>query len=228
LQDSPLEVAILDVGCGTGRYTERLVEKLHSRIKLLCVDLSRDMLLRCRQALERNAKVMEKAFLLATSSLLPCKDKAVDLVMAFNAIHHFDLAEFLSEAVRAIKENGLLAIYTRTPEQNRRTIWGRYFPEFANKENRLHSLDKLEKIIASLPQLHLEEIRFFSFRRHISIQRLRELALAHHYSTFSLYSRDELHQALDIFEKRIKREHGNTPTISHISSNVLILSRRVG
>ncbi|OGC96330.1 MAG: hypothetical protein A2W25_08400 [candidate division Zixibacteria bacterium RBG_16_53_22] len=227
LADSVQEISVLDIGCGTGRYVEQLVEQVRSRIKLLCVDLSRDMLLRCRQAFEHNAKVIEKAFLVATASFVPCKAKVADLVMAFNAIHHFDLAKFLSEAAKSMKENGLLAIYTRTPEQNRQTIWGRYFPEFSEMENRLYSLDKLEKMIASLSQLHLEEIRFFNFRRYMSFRKLRELALAHHYSTFSLYSHDEFHNALNIFEKRIKREFGSAPVIPHISSNVLLLARRV-
>jgi ubiquinone/menaquinone biosynthesis C-methylase UbiE len=221
------EMSIIDIGCGTGRYTERIIHEVPSRIRLLCVDLSHEMLNFCRLALNQNAKIIEKVFSVASASFVPCKDLAADLVLAFNAIHHFDIMQFLGEAGRILKTNGLLAIYTRTPEQNRQTIWGRYFPKFAAKESRLVSLDKLEKMITASPQLRIEEIKFFDYLRHISPRKLRELALAHHYSTFSLYSPDEFQDALGIFERRIREEFGDTTKIPHISPNVLILARKV-
>jgi len=221
------EISILDVGCGTGRYTEQLIERLQSRITLLCVDLSREMLNRCQEALQLNIEMIDRAFSVATASLLPCKGSIADLVLAFNAIHHFDIRTFLAEASRVLKIGGILAIYTRTPEQNRQTIWGRYFPNFAKKESRLHSLDKWEKMISASPLLSLEEIRFFNFRRHISSQKLRELALTHHYSTFSFYARQEFYEALKVFEQRIERKFANFAKIPHVSPNVLLLLKRV-
>jgi ubiquinone/menaquinone biosynthesis C-methylase UbiE len=43
-------------------------------------------------------------------------------------VHHFDLGRFLAAAARVLKPGGQLFIYTRTPQQNARTIWGQYFP----------------------------------------------------------------------------------------------------
>ena len=59
----------------------------------------------------------------------------------FNAVHHFDLSWFAGEASRVLTPSGQLVVYTRTPEQNRRTIWGRHFPECATRETRLHEVN---------------------------------------------------------------------------------------
>ncbi len=45
----------------------------------------------------------------------------------FNGVHHFDLARCAGEAARMLTPAGQLVAYTRTPEQNRRTIWGHHF-----------------------------------------------------------------------------------------------------
>jgi len=171
--------------------------------------------------------LIDKAFSVATASLLPCRSTFADLILSFNAVHHFDVRAFLAEASRVLKKDGMLAIYTRTPEQNRQTIWGRYFPHFARKEDRLHSLDKWESLLSATSGLILEEIKFFNFRRHISSQKLKELAQAHHYSTFSLYTPEEFREAFRMFEQRIEREFADFIKIPHVSPNVLLLLRKI-
>ena len=43
--------------------------------------------------------------------------------------------------------SGQLVVYTRTPEQNRRTIWGHHFPEFATRETRLYRVEDLRSAL---------------------------------------------------------------------------------
>src|SRR2546423_12592727 len=77
--------------------------------------------------------------LLAAAEQLPMRAASLDVVTAFNCVHHFDLGRFLTSAARVLAPGGQLFIYTRTPQQNARTIWGRYFPGFTEHEQRLHS-----------------------------------------------------------------------------------------
>ena len=77
--------------------------------------------------------------LLAAAEELPLRTASLDLITAFNCVHHFDLGRFLTAAARVLAPGGQLFIYTRTPQQNARTIWGRYFPGFTQHEQRLHS-----------------------------------------------------------------------------------------
>ena len=77
--------------------------------------------------------------LVSAAEELPLRTASLDLVTAFNCVHHFDLGRFLTAVSRVLQPDGQLFIDTRTPQQNARTIWGRYFPGFTEHEQRLHS-----------------------------------------------------------------------------------------
>jgi SAM-dependent methyltransferase len=77
--------------------------------------------------------------LLAAAEELPLRAASLDVVTASSCVHHFNLGRFLAAAAWVLRPRGQLFIYTRTPQQNARTIWGRYFPGFTEHEHRLHS-----------------------------------------------------------------------------------------
>jgi SAM-dependent methyltransferase len=131
----------LDIGCGTGRYTRLLRAVLPDGSRLAASDVSAAMLAQLKAASQRHAD--EMAPLLAAAEELPLRAASLDLVTAFNCVHHFDLGRFLAAAARVLAPGGQLFIHTRTPQQNARTIWGRYFPGFTEHEQRLHSEDAL-------------------------------------------------------------------------------------
>ena len=58
--------------------------------------------------------------LLAAAEQLPLRTASLDLVTAFNCVHHFDLGRFLTAVARVLAPGGQLFIYTRTPQQNAR------------------------------------------------------------------------------------------------------------
>ena len=136
---------LLDVGTGTGRYLDMVSERLSST---LVTDL-------CPIGLDRSAAMLGQArrlngcaypgasHLVAAVETLPIRAASCDALTCFNAVHHFDLARFATEASRVLAPSGLLVLYTRTAAQNRETIWGRYFPEFAELETRLYTVSEL-------------------------------------------------------------------------------------
>jgi ubiquinone/menaquinone biosynthesis C-methylase UbiE len=127
----------LDTGCGTGRYTRLLRALLPDGSRLAAADVSAAMLAQLNAANRGHARGV--APLLAAAEQLPLRAASLDVVTAFNCIHHFDLGRFLTAATRVLAPGGQLFIYTRTPQQNARTIWGRYFPGFTEHEQRLHT-----------------------------------------------------------------------------------------
>jgi SAM-dependent methyltransferase len=135
----------LDIGCGTGRYTRLLRAVLPDGSRLAASDVSAAMLAQLKAASQRHAD--EVAPLLAAAEELPLRAASLDLVTAFNCVHHFDLGQFLAAAARVLRPRGQLFIYTRTPQQNARTIWGRYFPGFTEHEQRLHNEDALRDAV---------------------------------------------------------------------------------
>ena len=123
----------------------------------------------------------------------------------FNAVHHMDLRGFLWSVAEVLKPGGKLFIYTRTPEQNAQSVWGRLFPGFADKETRLRSEAVLRRAVESTDGLGFESTRTFRYERTATPDQLREQAENAHYSTFKLYAREEFRDALDTFLHRLPR-----------------------
>ena len=156
---------------------------------------------------------------------LPFLDESADGVVTFNAVHHFKLDHFISEASRVLRPRGLLAIYTRTLDQNKRTVWGQHFPRFTERESRLYSCERLKQSIGGAAGLMMEGIHEFKHTRAESVESLLNRARNLHYSTFALYPRNEFFRALNTFAQRLGRlcQKG---LIKHTAENTLILARR--
>lgn len=208
----------LDIGCGTGRYSRLLNGVLHPGSVLVASDVSAAMLAELKASDDGNEPVLA---LRSTAEEVPMRTGSLDLVTAFNSVHHFDLKQFLAVAGRVLKPNGQLFIYTRTPEQNARTIWGRYFPGFAEREQRLHSEAALREAVRRTPGLKLVDTQTFRHPRSSTPERLRAQAEGHHYSTFSLYSPDELREAIAIFLGRLAG-----PEVTWIDEHILVVAGR--
>ena len=214
LPDGPL--VGLDLGCGTGRYSRLLHGMLPDGSLLAASDLSAAMLAELRAHRDGRASL---APLRCTAEELPIRTGSLDLVTAFNSVHHFDLGRFLAEVARALRAGGRLFVYTRTPEQNARTIWGRLFPGFAEREQRLHSEAALRDAVARIQGLRLVHVQSFSHSRSSTPERLRAQAEGRHYSTFSLYEPDELRQAIAVFLARLPG-----PQVSWVDEHLLLVA----
>ena len=166
----------LDIGCGTGRYTRLLRAALPDGSRLAASDVSAAMLAQLNAASQRHAD--EVAPLLAAAEELPLRAASLDVVTAFNSVHHFDLGRFLAAAARVLAPGGQLFIYTRTPQQNARTIWGRYFPGFTEHEQRLHSEDALRGAVRRAGGLTVAATQTFAHPRTSTVERLRAQAEA--------------------------------------------------
>lgn len=205
-------VSAADMGCGAGRYSYNLLKYLPIR-HLICIDASEQMLRENRQYL-RSKRMYDHSFIKSSVERIPLANSTLDCVFAFNAIHHFQVASFLNETARILKTGGKVFIYTRLKSQNAKNIWGMYFPSFLDKENRLYELDELQSTIRSIAGMDLESVNEFSFKRKTSMVELIMRARLKHYSTFSLYEKDEFEQALRVFKDRVSIEFANLNNIT--------------
>lgn len=211
-----------DVGCGAGRYDLQLFRNLGERLYLFCLDYNRQMLEELSDYLSRHGvKGFEIAQ--APAETLPLGSRSLDCVFTFNAIHHFDIEVFLAEASRVLKEGGRLFIYTRLRSQNRRSIWGQYFPRFNEKETRLYELDSLKEKLRKTPELRLGAIQFFKYRRRVNLGTLVRRARNRHYSTFHMYSDRELEEALARFKQNLQQDFSDLDNVSWFDENVLLV-----
>jgi SAM-dependent methyltransferase len=215
LPDRP--VTGLDIGCGTGRYT-RLLRRLMPEGSLLAAsDVSAAMLAQLKVGQHGHAPGV--APLRAAAEQLPLRAASLDLVTAFNCVHHFDLARFLAAVVRVLRPGGQLFIYTRTPQQNARTIWGRYFPGFTEHEQRLRSEHALRDAVRRAGGLTVIATQAFQHPRSSTAERLRAQAEGRHYSTFSLYTTEEFRASIATFITRLP-----SPEVSWVDEHLLIVA----
>ena len=199
LPDRP--VTGLDVGCGTGRYTRLLRGLLPAGSRLVACDVSAAMLAQLKVG--NHARGCEVVPLLSAAEELPLRTASLDVVTAFNCVHHFDLGRFLTAVARVLQPGGQLFIYTRTPQQNARTIWGRYFPGFTEHEQRLHSEAAFRGAVRRTGGLQMVATQTFRHPRSSTAGRLRAQAEGRHYSTFSLYPPDALRASIATFMARL-------------------------
>ena len=223
LQDQG-EIRAADIGCGAGRYDLLLLQHLPG-LHLTCADVNGAMVEETARYLKSHGQSNFVAQRIDASDLrLP--DGALDCVVTFNAIHHFDPVAFLGQAAQAVKSSGHVFVYTRLKSQNARNIWGRFFPGFPEKETRLYDLGCVESWADRLDGLNLETIEFFRFERVAPLERLLDQAAGKHYSTFSLYSADELRKALEIFEARLAQHFMGCDQIKWTDENVMMVFRK--
>lgn len=163
----------------------------------------------------------------AFANKLPLPENSLDCLFSFNAIHHFKISGFFNEASRILKKDGHLFIYTRLRSQNKRNIWGKYFPFFNQKEMRLYELNELKEIVKNVPKLKIESIEFFRYKRISTPNRLTEQAKNKHYSTFFLYTNKEFKQSLERFEQNIKQHFEDLKNITWCDENILLVIKKV-
>ena len=209
-----------DIGCGAGRYDLLLFRHLRN-LQLTCVDVSREMLTQLSRHLERN-DIDDFATVNASAEDMVFQDESLDCMFTFNAVHHFDFPLFLAKVGRAIRKDGRIFVYTRTPDQNADSVWGRYFPDFREKETRLYRLQQMEDWVRNTGRLRLIAAKTFRYARTASLERLLEQARNRHYSTFSLYREAEFDRASHTFEAAVRHQFDDPAKVVWHDQNVLL------
>ena len=212
----------VDIGCGDGRYDLLMFETI-GELHLTCIDVNRAMLEQAHQLLSAN-EIDAFETRQSTVEELELEAGAYDFVSSFNAVHHFDFPEFLRKSRDGLTAGGHLFVYTRLPGQNARNIWGRYFPNFTDKETRLMELGDMHRWIEDAPGLRFVSAACLRYPRRSSLARLVEQARSRHYSTFSLYDRNAFEEALAGFQKNVRRRFDDA--VEWHDENVLVHARR--
>jgi len=216
-------IVAADIGCGDGRYSIKLIEKLRNRLSLTCVDNNYEML---QQISKISSNFQNLQTRQAFAEKIPFDDNSLDCIFSFNAIHHFKINEFAKECSRVLKNNGLLFVYTRLKEQNESNIWCKFFPDFSKKENRLFDNQSLTKHISNQTSLNFTSTEFFEHKRSSDIQTLVSKAEKKHYSTFSLYTVSEFEKSLGKFKQNIYQNFSNPENIQWVDENTMFVFQK--
>ena len=116
--------AMLDLGCGTGRFTEDLAVRFDAEV--IGVDPSKKMLEQAQRK-RRDARV---SYQLGRAEALPLQDASVDLVFISMVFHHFDDPALAAhECRRVLRDQGTVLLRAGTREQISSYPYVDYFPE---------------------------------------------------------------------------------------------------
>lgn len=212
---------IADIGCGDGRYSIRLAESSPS-LSISCVDDNQGMIDQLNDTLNTK-KILPVQTFKGSAEKIPLDKESQDIVTTFNAIHHFEIPAFAKEVSRILKNRGKCFVYTRLDKQNRQNLWGRYFPLFNSKETRLYGLDTLVSLFSATPSLKIDSVKFFRYRRISTLDNIIKKVRLRHYSTFSMYSEDELRQSLDKFKQNMLDNFPDSEKIQWRDENTMLV-----
>jgi SAM-dependent methyltransferase len=89
---------LLEIGCGTGVWTRRLVRE---GLDITSMDISDALLSVARQKVPKGAQ-----FLKGDIEALPFKEQEFDFVCGLSILHHLDIRRAISEIYRVLKPHG--------------------------------------------------------------------------------------------------------------------------
>jgi SAM-dependent methyltransferase len=122
----PTAQNILDLGCGTGRFTEVLANLYGARVT--GIDPSASML---TQAAEKLTSP-DVRLICAAAEAIPTPDACFDLIFSSMVFHHLvDRDAAALECRRVLKPGGFVVIRNATRETNRHSPYARFFAGFS-------------------------------------------------------------------------------------------------
>ena len=80
--------------------------------------------------------------------------------------------------------------------------------------------------VSNVRGLQIQTVKYFEYKRASEIEWLVEQARNHHYSTFSLYGREEFEQAISGFQQGIKEHFRDPKNVTWVDENVLLVVRK--
>jgi 2-polyprenyl-3-methyl-5-hydroxy-6-metoxy-1,4-benzoquinol methylase len=95
---------ILDVGCGTGELTKKLIGKGE---KIIGIDISEKMI---QEAMRRNTDIKIEYICTTVEKYLEETDKTFDIIVSIAALHHMNEKEILKKMKSKLTENGKILI----------------------------------------------------------------------------------------------------------------------
>jgi ubiquinone/menaquinone biosynthesis C-methylase UbiE len=147
---------ILDLGCGTGRYSAALAA--HFEAHVVGVEPSEKMLAEARRKGGRNVR-----FLRGAGEAVPLADASVDMVFMSMVFHHFDRPrEVVRECRRVLRRGGVACLRAGATDWIDSYPYVPFFPDTRKLLCKdLRSVDLIEKTFADegFRQIHHEIVR---------------------------------------------------------------------
>jgi SAM-dependent methyltransferase len=223
--DNLQSIEAVDAGCGAGRHDIFLYRYFGDRLKLTCLDADADLLKNLSTYLARHGvKNFQTAN--STADIMPFQSNSVDCMFTFNTLNKYDSTFFLRESARILRNGGYLFIYTGLFESGHRGDSGQHFPEPGGGKLHFYTMNTLKQTLDRIDSFKIESIAFFAYNRLASLEQLLFRPRHHDGSSFSLYSPEELEEALKAFSIKVQDENKDPRLGLRFDENVLFIIKK--
>jgi ubiquinone/menaquinone biosynthesis C-methylase UbiE len=190
------ESAVLEVGCGTGRFAIALWEHTHSRV--VGLDISSNML----KIAKTKPSTGQIDWIEATAETIPSADKVFDCIFMVFAMHHFkDKRRALAEIRRVLKPGGRLVIATASHGMLKKEIVFQIFPGLLRIESsRFPTIPQLRRLLSAADFINLAVHRISGYPAWLTKEAYIEWILQKPISTFHLLSEKNFKEGLRRFQ----------------------------
>jgi ubiquinone/menaquinone biosynthesis C-methylase UbiE len=184
------ETRVLDIGCGTGNYTDSLQKITQGEV--YGVEPSKGMLGKAK------AKQSKVVFKQGSAAELPFEDEFFDFVYMTDVIHHVpEIGAMFAEINRVLKEKGRVCIVTQSHQQIENRPIARFFPGTVAVDKRRYP--DIPEVIANAEDQGLKLVKNAVLNENAKIelgQEFLELVKKKGYSMLHLLSEEEYREGL--------------------------------
>ncbi len=208
----------LDYGSGTGFVPKILATKLKKTDKLICTDISQEMLNICQTDILKLKTECEIDFLKTEGTKIPVSDNSVDIITMNSVLHHLlDIDFFFKECARVLKKTGLVIILhepngeTKLPFHYRINEF--FLTLFYNPMKLIFRIIEKNPLLEVFLRKILNKISSTYQKRNIFLNQISEILIKEKFVDFKLNG-SEIQQLVDIqtefgFEKqKLKKTFG--------------------
>jgi ubiquinone/menaquinone biosynthesis C-methylase UbiE len=214
-------LAVLDLGCGTGRFTHALAETFGGPV--YGVEPSTRM----REVAERSARHPNVTYLAGAAERIPLPDSACDLILLFLVLHHVqDRRAAAAEIARVLRPGGRLLLSSTFPDRRPHILWHRYFPGARAIEQELFpTLTEVTRLFtaAGLRTVTVERVRQLvtpTLAEYAARLRLRAI------STFERLTEEEIDRGFAALDADVAAE--TVPQPVRAEHDLLVMARPGG
>jgi ubiquinone/menaquinone biosynthesis C-methylase UbiE len=201
---------VLDIGCGTGRFTSTLYNV--SKAKIYAIDPSLDML---NEAIKKDKK-RTICWNMARAENLPFPNDFFDCVYMTFVFHQIeDNKKAVAEIQRVLKPSGKCVIMTTSTIHIRDSPLY-LFPGLREIDlDRFPSLPELKEILrrGKFKEVHYHLDKYETIRK--PIDEYLNLIKGKHVSTLTLLSEEDFQNGYKIFEKRLRKKYKEYVDLRH-------------
>lgn len=192
-------VRVLDLGCGTGRFTIPMATKL--RFSVTGADSSREMLAKAEE--KQGADIATWDY--QEAEYLTYPNDSFDVVFASHLLHHVDSPlRALGECKRVLRPSGTMLVRYGPIEQIRNDVEHTFFPEtLVIDESRTPTLDIVESWLTDIGFVEVCSRTIVQQTYQTSMERLNAVKVKHA-SVLTMITQEAFERGLHKLEKYIK------------------------